>query len=362
MQANESRQYFLYPLLLIKGICILSVILLHVTSEFVRMNQSGWLTITLAFANCLSRFAVPLFVMLSAFYLSLNPRNECAGSFYRRTLKFLVIPYFAYSLVYSIPTFLKNGDPLLIVPNLLTASAADHLWFGLLIIQLYLLHPFLSRWYRACKHRGVLLISAFSLQIASMSFSFALFRNPDLHTITGIAERLLSLLFVSNIGYFLAGYYLHEHSNDVIRLIRHKVSTYAGCVVWLATAVGLVVYWGIPMRQGANLRNHLVLSSLTPILSFAALTFIVPLFQNRNPDHTMSCRFLHSLGLYSHGVYYFHPLIFLLLRWTITHILSVGRDTASFYWLYLLLFLPATLMTLLSVRLMARLPLGRYVT
>ena len=191
MQTIESRQFFIYPLSLVKGICILSVILLHVTTGSAGMKQSQCLTSSLIFINCLTRFAVPLFIALSGFYLSLNPRNESAVPFYRRTLKFLVVPYVIYSLIYSLPAFRKSGNLLEVVRNLLTASASPHLWFGLLILQLYLLHPFLIRWYRARRHHGTLIISAFLLQIAWSLALAIMFHDPDpLRSGTGIAERL----------------------------------------------------------------------------------------------------------------------------------------------------------------------------
>jgi len=75
------------------------------------------------FANTLARFAVPLFIVMSGFYLSLHTRNQHALRFYRRTLPGLILPYVVYTAIYILA---KN-------PNLTHALRAGpgHLLHGL---------------------------------------------------------------------------------------------------------------------------------------------------------------------------------------------------------------------------------------
>lgn len=61
MMTIESRRFFVYKLPLIKGICILGVILIHITGTFMVMTQLGWLFITLLFLKNLARFLEPPF-------------------------------------------------------------------------------------------------------------------------------------------------------------------------------------------------------------------------------------------------------------------------------------------------------------
>ena len=162
----DSRRLLVYRLLMLRGLCILAVILIHVTSGLSQMTRTRGLTGVLLFTNALGGFAVPLFITFSGFYLSLNSRNENAGFFYRRTLRLLIIPYVAYSLLYSLLKIRTMGSPWRLLENLFLARAYSHLWFSLMILQLYLLHPYLARWYRACRRRGTLVTAAVLLQIS----------------------------------------------------------------------------------------------------------------------------------------------------------------------------------------------------
>ncbi len=70
-------------------------------------------------------------------------------------------------------------------------------------------------------------------------------------------------------------------------------------------------------------------------------------------------RLLHSLGLYAYGIYLLHVVFLLLARGVLARGLDLGTEDAGYY---ILLFLATTFGTLLAVRALARLPLGRYIT
>ena len=145
--------------------------------------------------------------------------------------------------------------------------------------------------------------------------------------------------------------------------MRHTKVVCAGGIGWLSAAIALSLYWGIPMSQGisfaATIHTYLAYSVFVPLLSIAAFVTLIPIAQNRNPSKTVAWRILHSLGLYSYGIYYFHGLSLWLLSWTIKRSIAIGYDNALFY---LLLFPLTTLLTLLSVRVLSRSPFGKYVT
>ncbi|MBE3143620.1 MAG: acyltransferase [Planctomycetes bacterium] len=347
---------------LVRGICILGIILIHVANGSTQYGQSAPLAHILIFVNCLSRFAVPIFVILSGFYLSLNPKNEQAAPFYRRTLKFLLIPYVSYSILYSMFEFRKTSNAMIIIRDLLIANS--HLWFVLLILQLYLIHPVLSRWYRARRHRGIIVICAFLIQISWNLALSILFRAPDLlRSGSPIIARYGALCFISNIGYFLGGYYLLEHANEAVRLFRNRMFVGAGAFCWFSAATGLAALWGIPISQGpaisSTLRTYLTQGLLTPLLSIAALVSFFSFFQNHSFGKTIAYRLLNSLGLYSYGIYYLHVLFLWFVSWIIRRGFMLGNDNPLYF---LLLFPFATLLSLVAVRTLSRLPCSRYLT
>lgn len=375
---GESRRFLVYQLPLIKGICILGVILIHVTAAFTEMTHSGGLFFTLLFLNSLARFAVPLFVAFSGFYLSLNARNENAVPFYRRTLRFLLVPYILYSVLYSIWDIRSGGDPWRLVKDLPWASASYHLWFGLLVLQLYILHPFLRRRYLACGNRGALVVGAFLLQIGWSVLSITLLplvwsalstslfpdsTNAAAAVRTG-AKRIAELIFMNHIGNFLGGYLILERSEEMSRFLKRRTSAIPGSVVWVAAAAGLAAYWGVPLSRGtpwdAIERRYLLHFILTPLVSLAALATILPLAQNPRRIQMYFHRWLHSFGLYSYGIYYLHPFVALILSRGFHHF--VGPDPVNMVSFHVMRFAVVSFVTLLAVKAMARLPFGRYVT
>ena len=362
MGSPESRQFFVCAMPVLRGICMLGVILIHVAIP--EPGTNAWLARALIFANCCARYAVPVFIMLSGFYLSLNTRNESAIPLYRRTLKFLIVPYVIYSVGYSVLKFRTDLSPWLLIQSLLTASASAHLGFGLLIIQLYLLHPFVRRWYRRFRRREMLVAAVFLLQMAwSISLS-VWFREPDLlRTDVKVAARLSGLLFVSHVGYFIFGYYLLERSAEAAQMLRNARFVLAAGAVWVLSAAVVFAYWGIERSQSisgvANVCASVALNLFVPLMSLGALAAILPLVQKLNAAASAAQRFLHSLGLYSYGIYYFHGFAGWTISLALRHALHYRRSDAMFY---LLTFLLTPFVTLVCIRFLAKLPIGKYLT
>jgi surface polysaccharide O-acyltransferase-like enzyme len=364
MLTSESRRFYVYPLPLVKGICILSVLLLHSSLGHLGENRIQWLASIGPLANCLTRFAVPLFVVVSGLYLSLNSRNEHASSFYHRTLEFLVVPYCLYSLAYSMPAFRRNGDLLEIVYDLLTASASAHLWFGLLILQLYVLHPVLRRYFRASNAPKNVLVCAFIVQVSYVFAISMIFRSSDLLALpASLTQRLAAMFFASHIGYFVLGYYLLDSAERVVRRLQDRKTVVLAALTFLLAGSGLTLLWGLPMSRGISAATTpqaiLAQSILVPFLSLAALGVIYPVVQQRDISGSIIWRTVHSFGLHSYGVYYLHGFAYWFVIWVARRLPIAQIEDAA---LNLLFFAATASVTLWAVKVLSRLPFGRYFT
>jgi surface polysaccharide O-acyltransferase-like enzyme len=87
---------------LIRTIAILAVILIHSTTKILGFFQNDLLHHPLTlFLNQSSRFAVPLFFLISAFVLELNyPQNFNYLFYLKKRFSRLFLPYFFWSLIY----------------------------------------------------------------------------------------------------------------------------------------------------------------------------------------------------------------------------------------------------------------------
>jgi surface polysaccharide O-acyltransferase-like enzyme len=373
MQSAESRQFFVYNLPLVRGICIAGVILIHVSAYFMTMNRFSFLTCLLVALNSLARFAVPLFIVFSGFWLSLNSRNEHAGPFYGRTLRYLLIPYAAYSVLYTTLHVMRHlgsvrglSNEIGRLPyNLLTASAASHLWFVALIVQFYLLHPYLARWYREQKHHGAIVCLAFLLQIGYGVLLILAFptAEPPSAVLAKLVFKFGSKFFLSGIGYFVAGYYLLQRSEELRHFSRCPLWGLAGWAAWIFAAAGISAWWIVPLSRGQTFDairfQYIAHTMLTPLLACGALIAIVTLSQSQSAKSNVLARVTHSLGLYSYGVYYLHLFILKILAVGLSRALHLDHNGPVFY---VLLFILTVGATLGAVRLLARLPFGRYLT
>ena len=189
----SARQTIALRTARLRGICVLAVILIHVTGSFYERRPFDLVAAVLAWLNSASRFAVPVFVILSGFHLSLNTRNERPARFYRRTVVRLCAAYLLYSALYTLVRVSLERHHLLSVREFLSAfahnvvhvSAAAHLWFIPAILGLYLLHPFLRTAYRrarigmrfvagaVCVQTGALIVDQVFVARSSPGSSFA---------------------------------------------------------------------------------------------------------------------------------------------------------------------------------------------
>jgi surface polysaccharide O-acyltransferase-like enzyme len=353
-----------YSLPMARGIGILGVIVVHTTTASLAVRGPESFGNVLIFLNSSARFAVPLFIILSGFSLSLNPKNENPIPFYRRTLKYLVLPYIIYSLIYSLTDVYHYRSITRVIGNLVLASASPHLWFGLLILQLYLLHPVLSHWYRTRKHHGLVLCSGLFLQMAwTMGSSFLTGNLDSLRSGAPALERLGALCFVSYLGYFLAGYFLCEHAEDVAGFLQKVTFTGGLFIGWLSAAIGLYVYWGRPLFRNASaippVATYIIPGVLFPLLSFLSAGIVLWFVQYRVPSQNAAHRMLHAFGLYSYGIYYVHGLVLWIMIWAIRQTIMPYMINGLFF---VIVFPSTALVSLQLIKRLSRWPFSKYLT
>lgn len=151
------------------------------------------------FINVITRFAVPVFFMISGYLAFSSTKEYSIKDFLQNKFITLVVPLFAYSLFYYI--FLNTSGKLSVSDFLFKFISMDvqyHLWFMYALIGLELLVPVLKKAVQSLDNKGLFyfwLISIFPTTV-----------GPFLNKVLKIwLFRYESLIF-GYFGYFLLGY------------------------------------------------------------------------------------------------------------------------------------------------------------
>lgn len=177
---------------MLRVISAFSVILIHVTSSFLKYNDSGVPTnglFHLMLLNHIGRFAVPCFLMLTGAFILADSRNEDYRYFYKKEWKsigisgvvicFVYVIYKIMRLVLSTLVLHKQGiDTLLpniiqVLESLLRGEPSVHIWYLFVLIGVYIAVPFVIRLASCLCREGVNLygkITLIFLILSSISY------------------------------------------------------------------------------------------------------------------------------------------------------------------------------------------------
>jgi len=187
-------------------VALYAVIILHCTSlllmQYGKVSTGDWLVAD--FLNATVRFAVPVFVMITGALL-LHREYEI-GSFLKKRLVRVVVPFLFWSLVY-IGYSLYNeeivftGDVwanIKIVLHLLKTGSSYHLWYVYMLIGLYFFIPVIGKFVRHASEKEILYFLAVWFAVMLITQPYLLRFNPsvDMHYFAGF------------VGYLVLGHYL----------------------------------------------------------------------------------------------------------------------------------------------------------
>jgi surface polysaccharide O-acyltransferase-like enzyme len=143
---------------ILRVIAILAVVLIHTTSRTLEtthfaLNSAPWPL----FLNQISRFAVPLFFLMSGFVLELSyPPVFNFLVYLKKRFNRLLIPYVFWSAVYYF--FIYKQHAVTYLRSLLSGDASYQLYFIPSLLILYLIFPVIHRLYRFLSQIAVLVI------------------------------------------------------------------------------------------------------------------------------------------------------------------------------------------------------------
>ncbi|MBP2071622.1 acyltransferase [Thermoanaerobacterium butyriciformans] len=298
----------------LKGISIIAVLMIHTTGSAVStLDKSSTSYLIFAFINRFSQFAVPAFVFASAMLLMYNYGNGCDWKlFYKKRLKNVLLPYIAWTMIYGAYLYIIHHVPLksiLTIKNILFGGMFYHLYFIVIIVQLYVLFPVLLYIYKLInKNIYTILISIVIFQIADIFlFKYVISRY----------YRNSGDLFITYISFIVAGMYVGENIHESGKYHHKKLlNSFFAVILFGYLFVDISLKAFANKQIDSNLYNiYYYTFTLVASLFFFALSAKILNYHNLS-------WLLVSTGKFSFGIYLSHPLFLDVLN----HFLNTGNQ------------------------------------
>ena len=285
----------------VRTVSAVGIVLLHTASVFVspdsRLTVLG-VSPALLF-NQITRFAVPVFFMLSGLGLGLSKRPLKLPGFWLHRLRKTAIPYVLWSLFYFLVNNRRQLPAMGLLPALrtfgkllLTGGAASHLWFLPVLLQLYFLYPGL-RWLMKRFPRWTLLLSFLVTLLSTLTICVPL----PFH---GWVAARLWRLFPTWLFYFVLGMAV---TGDKLEKLRGFAGKHALPLCILTAVLALVYAWDA--RRSGNLDSiKLQLFLYAPLCFLALLASWKWCGQSRALTRFSAYAARHSMTVYFAHIYF----------------------------------------------------------
>lgn len=301
----------------LRSLSCISVVLLHVSGSYwsvVDRESTDFVIMTVY--NAFTRFAVPVFMMLSGAFLLEPERNMKIVNVLKRFGKY-VLNFYIWSAFYGFQGILfKYLTGKEVTGELWDDSVQRflwghyHMWFVFLILGFYLLLPIVGK---ICESK--LVIEYFLILWISISYLI-----PGLADVIGgdwvsiWINKLSMNMLIGYLGYFILGYYIRKYGLPD----RFRTVVYAGGIIGLLYTIMATV-------EESRMQDLYVEAFLNPsswnILLWSTAVFSFFAYMKRvNCCH----KFANNVARYSFVIYMIHPFFLEKLN-------MVGVTTLSFH-------------------------------
>jgi surface polysaccharide O-acyltransferase-like enzyme len=301
---------------ILKILAIFGVILLHVSAPFLvpfEISREWWIGNVY---DSLTRWCVPLFVMVSGTLLLPIADKEPLRQFIFNRVRRILVPFIVWSVVYFLYRMHVKGEDLAVsafLRMLLTEPIYYHLWFVYMLLVLYLLAPALSAFLNnvSCKHVWYVIALWFFwasiLPIIDKPLEFETYFTPDMDDYSAL--RLS--------GYFLLGYMFRDW--------RYRSGLQLALAVLFFLAGGAATIFGTYVMSRNRGEFHpffyKYFSVTVVAMTVSIFLFVRSVFDTRketSPEggeriRMQSPEILQRIGMGVFGVYLVHALVLELL-------------------------------------------------
>ena len=277
-----------------------AVIVLHVSSPIVvnysSIGLSSWFASN--FFDSISRFCVPVFVMISGTLLL--GKSEDINVFLQKRVKRILFPFLFWTLVYLFfNVFIFNTvevhsfvEFLMKFFRSIWFGSAFHFWYIYMIIGIYLMTPIINPWVNTTNNKGFLyFFCIWSVSVFFLQSNFERYKpNFDL------------IYFSKYLGYFILGYFLNK--NDFSRYKKMILIIY-----FLSLSVIVFGTFYFSFKENSFSGGLYDYFNFFVIFNSVSIFLIFKYFLNFN---LIGYRFFINLNNDSYGIYLIHILVLLI--------------------------------------------------
>ncbi|PYZ96988.1 adhesin [Alteribacter lacisalsi] len=282
-------------------------------------------------------FGTPAFVFISEMLLARAYQNGLPDDFFRKRVKFLLIPFAVMGIVFAV---IENPSGTAMQNILLNLFAGGYTgYFILIIFQFYVLHYFLADYMKKWRPMRVIAV-AFVLNVAYLAF-FNLAPAPAGTVGDYIWTRGYWLPFAGWIFYFALGYYCGLYFETVREKIRENLK-----LLFTVPAVSLVL---LTILVRSETITEVSSKRIDMLLFTAAMIMIIIYFASKMKRAPGPVLFISR---YSFNIYLLHKVFLYYLP----H--NPAMDPLVYF---VLAFVYAVAMSIVAAKLLSFLHLSQYV-
>lgn len=293
---------------ILRAFAALAVVMIHTSATYLLPAKAdNNLFLLISSFNVLGKFAVQIFIFISGVVLfySYKDRQLKVKEFYVKRLRYIVIPYVFWTAVYVLLNKVVKGfvdKPLnylmLFFNDLLTGQASYHLYFIVLILQFYIVFPFLHSIVKRYGFRKTVLFWLAVGYLIMITFDYY----------TGYV-LFNSRFFIMWYFYFVLGAYVGLNM-DSWRKMTIKYATIG--LFFMMFVVDALTWEYFFSTKYYNFDLGIAATPLKPSVFLYTLISIIALYglsQKIALSSGVLNKSLLFVGKYSFGLYFVHPLV-----------------------------------------------------
>lgn len=298
---NKIRRDYLDAL---RVLSVLAVVFIHVSSPLVEslrnINSLDWWEALLL--NCASRWAVPVFVLISGSLLLDPSKDEPVSVFFRKRADRIIIPLAFWSAFFSISNYYHGMSLKLVLLKVFNGVPSIHLWFLYMILGLYIMTPPLRKFIQNSTESDRLY---FIITALTLACPFSMYFQVRLRVV-----NVAFLKFIPHIGYFVCGYHLSRI--DPKRLNLKVLSIILlGSFASMAAGTALLAKYTTDDNVMVLFFNHFS----PPVIAMSISIFLIFLKIDSMWSSRLSTanKIFNFMAPYSLGIYIVHPMIIIAI-------------------------------------------------